>query len=180
MTIDEIPPETGALDNDLLFSATYEELRRLATLVRRNDPATTLTATTLVHEAWIKLSKSPGFCALSRLHFLRVAARAMRQLVVESARRRKAGKRGGQDAVFITFHDATQVAATNDEMVALDDALFELARISPRQALMIESRYFGGLEVPEVAELLGVSEATIHRDWRAAKAWLSRELRRER
>ncbi len=172
-----LPPASQA-DVDLLFSATYEELRRLAMLVRRNDPASTLTPTTLVHEAWIKLAKSPGFAAMSRLHFKQIAARAMRQLLVEAARRRRAEKRGGDQALFVTFDDARSAPAGEDELVALDAALQELAKLNPRQALMIETRYFGGLEVHEVAELLGVSEATIHRDWRVAKAWLARELRR--
>ena len=166
---------------DDLFSATYEELRRLASTVRRDDPGATLSPTALVHEAWLKLAGSPRFTAMSRLHFKQIAARAMRQLLVEAARRRKADKRGAGHAFLVTFDESLhQPMASENEIVALDAALGELARLNPRQVLMVEIRFFGGLEVPETAELLGVSEATVHRDWRVAKAWLARELRRGR
>lgn len=167
-----------ALDD--LFSAAYEELRRLAATVRRNDPAATLSPTALVNEAWLKLADSPAVARTSPLHFKRIAARAMRQVLVESARRRKADKRGGGAAV-VTFDDAmsgVSSVTTAKDVLGLDAALEALALIEPRQALMVESRFFGGLDVTETAELLGVSEATVLRDWRAAKAWLSRELRR--
>ena len=160
-----------------LFSAAYEELRRLAATVRRNDPAATLSPTALVNEAWLKLADSPAVARTSPLHFKRIAARAMRQVLVESARRRNADKRGGSAAV-VTFDDAMSSVTTADDVLGLDAALEALALIEPRQALMVESRFFGGLDVAETAELLGVSEATVLRDWRAAKAWLSRELRR--
>jgi RNA polymerase sigma factor (TIGR02999 family) len=102
----------------------------------------------------------------------------MRQLLIEAARRRHARKRGGDDNLSVTFDDSVQEAVTTgDELLALDSALAELARVNPRQALMVESRFFGGLDTLETAELLGVSEATILRDWRAAKAWLAHELR---
>ena len=167
-----------ALDD--LFSAAYEELRRLAATVRRKDPGATLSPTALVNEAWLKLAHSPAVARTSPLHFKRIAARAMRQVLVESARRRGADKRGGGAAV-VTFDDAMSTfssVTTADEVLGLDAALEALALIEPRQALMVESRFFGGLGVAETAELLGVSEATVLRDWRAAKAWLSRELRR--
>ena len=163
---------------DYLFSVTYEELRRLASTVRRGDPSATLSPTVLVNEAWLKLAASPRFAASSRLHFKRIAARAMRQLLIEAARRRHPRKRGGDDNWSVTFDDSVQEAVTTgDELLALDTALAELARINPRQALMVESRFFGGLDTLETSELLGVSEATILRDWRAAKAWLAHELR---
>lgn len=167
---------------DYLFSVTYEELRRLASSVRRSDPRATLSPTTLVNEAWLKLAASPRFTSTSRLHFKRIAARAMRQLLVEAARRRSAHKRGGdRGVIFVTFDDSGQEnAAGEKELLALDDALDELARIHPRQAMMVESRFFGGLDVTETAALLEVSEVTILRDWRAAKAWLAHELRRAR
>lgn len=160
-----------------LFSITYEELRRLASTVRRGDPSATLNPTALVNEAWLKLANSPGLATTSRLHFKRIAARAMRQVLVEAARRRNADKRGGQDANFVTFDESLAVAACGRELLGLDSALDELARMQPRQALMVESRFFGGLEIAEIAELLEVSEATILRDWRAAKAWLAHTLR---
>ena len=166
-----------ALDD--LFSAAYEELRRLAASVRRSDPSATLSPTALVNEAWLKLAASPHFAVTSPAHFKRIAARAMRQVLVEAARKRLAGKRGGGEAL-VTFDESAAASPTTTaaELVALDEALDALARVSPRQALMVESRFFGGLDVPEIGALLGVSEATVLRDWRAAKAWLARELQR--
>jgi RNA polymerase sigma factor (TIGR02999 family) len=164
---------------DQLFSVTYEELRRLASSVRRGDPSATLSPTALVNEAWLKLAKSPDVGATSRLHFKRIAARAMRQLLVEAARRRNSGKRGGGAQITVTFDEAFQKKpSSEDELLALNTALEALARMNPRQAVMVESRFFGGLDVPETAALLNVSEATVLRDWRAAKAWLTHELRR--
>ncbi len=172
------PEERRSLDQ--LFSVTYEELRRLASSVKRSDPGATLSPTTMVNEAWVKLAKSPGFASTSRLHFKRIAARAMRQVLVEAARRRHASKRGGGEGVtVITFDESQkQMASCGQDLLALDTALEELARIQPRQAMMVESRFFGGLDIAETAALLEVSEATILRDWRAAKAWLAHELRR--
>jgi RNA polymerase sigma factor (TIGR02999 family) len=166
---------------DQLFSVTYEELRRLAATVKRGDPNITLSPTALVNEAWLKLSKSPGMKVESPLHFKRIAARAMRQLLVEAARRRHADKRGGEAAIFVTFDEAMDGAVTpENELLALDSALLELAHAEPRQAVIVESRFFGGLEVREISELIGVSEATVLRDWRSAKAWLGHRLRETR
>jgi RNA polymerase sigma factor (TIGR02999 family) len=163
---------------DDLFSATYEELRRLASTVRRGDPSATLNPTALVNEAWIKLAKSPEIASTSRLHFKRIAARAMRQLLVEAARRRNAGKRGAGAEITVSFDAAEKKSPSGrEDLLALDRALDELAQMNERQAVMVESRFFGGLDIPETAELLEVSEATVLRDWRAAKAWLARELR---
>jgi len=166
---------------DHLFSVTYEELRRLASSVKRDDPRASLSPTTLVNEAWVKLAASPAFRSTSPLHFKRIAARAMRQVLVEAARRRHAAKRGGTDTTFVTFDEAIdQAASTAADLLALDRALDDLARVHPRQAVMVESRYFGGLDVIETAALLEVSEATIQRDWRAAKAWLAAQIIRTR
>ena len=166
---------------DHLFSVTYEELRRLASTVRRGDPAATLSPTTLVNEAWIKLADSPSFAAMSRLHFKRIAARAMRQILIEAARRRNARKRGGGEVLTVVFDDSLREAVSlGQDLLALNVALDDLARMSPRQATLVEGRFFGGLDVAETAELLEVSEATVLRDWRAAKAWLAHELRRAR
>ncbi|HKN73823.1 MAG TPA: ECF-type sigma factor [Candidatus Acidoferrum sp.] len=163
---------------DRLFSATYEELRRLASSVRRGDPSATLNPTALVNEAWMKMVKSPDVATASRLHFKRIAARAMRQILIEAARRRNAGKRGGGQDVTVSFDDSYQKAPScGDDLLRLDRALDELARMNPRQATLVESRFFGGLDIPETATLLKVSEATVLRDWRAAKAWLAHELR---
>ena len=175
--VGKAPGERHALDDQ--FSLAYEELRRLASSVRRGDPSATLSPTALVNEAWLKLANSPHLASTSRLHFKRIAARAMRQLLIEAARRRKADKRGG-DGNFsvVTFDESLAAAAAcGGELLALDAALEELARIHPRQALLVESRFFGGLDVAETAALLEVSEATVLRDWRAAKAWLAHQLR---
>jgi RNA polymerase sigma factor (TIGR02999 family) len=128
-----------------------------------------------VNEAWLKLASSPSVANTSPLHFRRIAARAMRQVMVDAARRRGAARRGG-GALAVTLDDALHSATTSEELLALDAALDELARLNPRQAQMVEHRYFGGLDVRETAELLGVSEATVLRDWRAARAWLAAEL----
>lgn len=171
---DSSPADREALDR--LFSLTYEELRRLAASVRRRAPDSTLSPTTLVNEAWLKLAASPAVAATSPLHFKRIAARAMRQVLISAARRRFATKRGG--ALLVTLDEASGAAAScAEELLELDAALDELARVNPRQALMVESRFFGGLEIDEAAALLGVSEATILRDWRAARAWLAQRLR---
>jgi len=172
------PEDRRALDR--LFSLTYEELRRLASTVKRGDPHATLSPTTLVHEAWLKLANSPHLGGASPLHFKRIAARAMRQLLVEAARRRSAHKRGGSAEVLMVVFDESlnQAPSGGDDLLALDTALDDLARMSPRQAMLVESRFFGGLDVGETATLLEVSEATVLRDWRAAKAWLAHELAR--
>jgi len=165
---------------DRLFSVTYEELRRLASSVKRSDPLATLSPTTLVNEAWLKLRSSPGVADLSPLHFKRIAARAMRQVLIEAARRRKAAKRGGGVALVPLDDSLGTTVAAAEDLLGLDEALRELARANPRQAMMVESRFFGGLDVAETAELLGVSEATVLRDWRAAKAWLGQAIRSSR
>ena len=168
-------PEQKRVDE--LFSVAYEELRRLASTVLRGDPSATLNPTALVNEAWLKLASSPRFAATSLLHFKRIAARAMRQVLIEAARRRNALKRGRGAPITVTFDDARDEAARYaKDLLALDAALNELARIQPRQAMMVEGRFFGGLDIAQTAELLEVSEATIFRDWRAARAWLAHQL----
>lgn len=165
-----------ALDD--LFCLTYAELRRLASRIRRHDARATLNPTALVNEAWLKLAHSPQLGSVTPLHFKRIAARAMRQVLVEAARRRNSDKRGGGLALA-TLDEAFEPARTGGEdLLALDAALVELARFDPRQAAVIESRFFGGLDVSETAQALSVSEATVLRDWRAARAWLAHQLRR--
>jgi RNA polymerase sigma-70 factor, ECF subfamily len=163
-------------DLDALFSTAYEELRHLASSVKRSDGNATLSPTTLVNEAWLKLSMTPALGAISQLHFKRIAARAMRQVLVDAARHKNAVRRGGEN-MHITFDDsiASNVSGS-EQLLALDEAMNELARINPRQAIMVETRFFGGLSVPEIADMLKISEATVLRDWRAARAWLACEL----
>jgi len=164
---------------DDLFAETYEELRRVASAVKRHNQNATLNPTALVHEAWLKISACAGAESLSLLHFKRIAAQAMRQVLIDAARRRKARKREAADTVIATLGPASTPATfADEELIALDQALTKLAEMSPRQATMVEGRFFGGLETAEIAELLGVSEATVMRDWRTARAWLGKEFRK--
>lgn len=170
---------TDQADLDALFSATYEELRRLAVLLRRRHSSATLNPTALVHEAWLKLSASNGVSSASPLHFKRIAARAMRQVLIDDIRRRRTAKRAGSNDVLVRMDLSSEPMIVADhELLALDSSLDKLAQMSPRQATVVESRFFGGFEMAEIAELLGISEATVLRDWRAAKAWLAQEVRR--
>ena len=165
---------------DEQFSLVYEELRRLAASVLRSEQNGRVTPTTLVHEAWLKLAHSPEIAETSPLHFRRIAARAMRQVLVEAARRRNALRRGNGE-LLVTFDESVPgVNAFSEpkEILALDSALDSLGRISVRQAKLVEGRFFGGLEMSELAVLLEVSEATIAREWRSARAWLALEIRR--
>jgi RNA polymerase sigma factor (TIGR02999 family) len=162
---------------DAYYTAAYEELRRLAAVVGRQKRPGALNPTTLVHEAWLKLARSPDFTPESSLHFKRIAARAMRQVLVEAARRRHSRKRSGDfEAVHIAFDDDAFGVSTSGRLVELDEALIELARVSPRQAQVVEARFFGGLTVTEIADSLAVSEVTVMRDWRVARAWLTTAL----
>jgi RNA polymerase sigma factor (TIGR02999 family) len=166
-----------ALDD--LYSLVYEELRRLAAFIRRNEVNAPLNTTALVHEAWLKLKDSPSLGLKTPPHFKAIAARAMRQVLVDEARRRNARKRGGaREAILVSFGDATEtMASCAEELLVLDAALKELANLSPRQAQVVESRFFGGLSAVEIAAELRVSESVIDRDWRAAKAWLAGRIR---
>ncbi len=164
-----------------MFSAAYDELRRLAAHIHRADDAATLTPTALVNEAWVKLASTPDIAETTPLHFRRIAARAMRQVLVEAARRRHAEKRGGPDAAFITLDDGVVPdVATGEELLSLNAALDELAVMNERQARVVELRFFAGLEVTEAADALGISQETVYRDWRAARAWLAVRLRTAR
>lgn len=167
---------------DELFSVAYEELRRIASSVRRSDANATVSPSTLVNSAWLRLANSPRIAPQSELHFKRIAVQAMRRVLVEAARRRQAYKRGGGDAIqFVPFDDSVGLPISCDEdLLALDAALADLARLSPRQATLIEARFFGGLDAAEISAILDVSPATVDRDWRAAKAWLASEIRRQR
>jgi RNA polymerase sigma factor (TIGR02999 family) len=164
---------------DWVFSLAYEELRRMAAAVRRGDPNATLSTTALVNEAWLKLVRNHRFSVVSPLHFKRIASRAMRQLLVEAARRRCAEKRGGASEVDAVdaFGDRLSLPR-GEELIELDMALEELARMNARQAALVEARFFGGFELAETAALLNCSEATVLRDWRAARAWLALRLGR--
>lgn len=161
---------------DDLFAMVYEELRRLARVVRRGRAGETLNTTALVHEAYAKLVPSPSLDVESRTHFFRVVARAMRQVLVNAAEARMAAKRGG-NWVPVTLHDHPAERPLDAEtLLALDAGLRELETLDPRQVRIVECRFFAGLSVPETAETLGISEPTVKRDWRAARAWLAQRL----
>ena len=170
-------PSLSRENLDHLFSLAYEELKYLAAAVRRSHPSAPLSATTMVNEAWIKLARTPGVANTSPLHFRRIAARAMRQILVSEARRRNALKREQSSALLTGFPgDASNPMLRDGQLLALDQALDQLAALNPRQAQMVESRFFGGLEMSEIADLLDVPEATLLRDWRAARAWLAARI----
>lgn len=158
-----------------LFARVYGELKVMARQVRSRGPDETLTTTALVHEAYLKLVPSANRSWEGRNHFFGAAARAMRQILVDAARRHLAAKRANAGEVAV---DELRVAAPlrPERLVALDEALERLAAMDPRRARVVEHRVFGGLTTAETAALLGVGTATVERDWRAARAWLAAEL----
>lgn len=162
--------EPAALEQ--LVSLVYEDLRRLAGRQLQHEYGErTLNATALVHESYLKLGGA-AMVARDRAHFLAIAARAMRRVLVDQARDRKAAKRGGGVWERATLTDGAWVGEFDlDGMLALDEALTEL---EPRQRQVVECRFFGGMEEREIAAALGVSERTVHRDWMKARAWLYR------
>lgn len=163
---------------DELFEITYQELKELAHQHRRRwKGSTTLGTTVLVHEAYRKLAGSGNLRTWERAHFLAVAARAMRQILVNYAERQSAQKRGG-GVEPIDLDAANPVAPeVADEILALHEALEVLSRSEPRRGQVVECRFFAGMTIEETAEALGVSPATVKRDWVLATAWLRRQVR---
>lgn len=162
---------------DRLLPLVYQELRGVAgRAMRRERPGHLLQATALVHEAYLRLFRDAGLTFENRAHFFGIAARSMRQILVEHARARQAAKRaGGLEAVPLEDGMARTEAPPVD-LLALDEALDRLAASDARQARIVELRYFGGLSVEETAEALGLSPATVKREWTVARAFLFREL----
>ena len=157
-----------------LMPVVYAELRRLAAArLRAERPDHTLQPTALVHEAYLRLAEQRSVAWVNRGHFFRIAARIMRRILVDHARRRRARKR---DAAPLRLVAAEETADRAPELVALDSALTSLEKLDPQQARVIELRFFGGLTVEETAEATGVSTATVKREWRTARAWLQREI----
>jgi len=171
----------GAPDaEERLFPLVYDELRRMAgRYVRRERREHTLQATALVHEAYLRLVDQDSISWQGRSQFIAIAATMMRRILVDHARKQKYAKRGG-GAVKVSLDDAGDIEEGRDlDLVALDEALEDLAKLDREKAALVELRYFAGLSLEETAEVLGVSRATIVRQWRVARAWLYRQLSEE-
>lgn len=164
---------------DTLLPRVYKELRRLARHQLRNERQDhTLQSAALVHEAYLRLVgvNSPQW--ESRTHFFAIAAQLMRQILVDYARRHRAAKRGGTICT-VSLEDAMAVSRqAHVDVVALDDALQALARIDERQSRVVELRFFAGLSLNQISDVLDLAPATVQRDWTAARAWLHREISR--
>jgi RNA polymerase sigma-70 factor, ECF subfamily len=160
-----------------LVPLVYQELRRIAgQRMRREPPGHTIQATALVNEAWVRLLAGARVQWQDRNHFYAVASRIMRRALVDAARARRTGKRGGLLGQ-VELSESLHAAPPRDaELIALDEALESLAALDRRKARVIELRFFGGLGVDETADALGVSPQTVLRDWRLARAWLKREM----
>lgn len=160
-----------------LLALVYEQLRRIARGQLRRRGAASLVTTELVHEAFLKLYSGAGVSANDRAHFLALAATAMRQVLIDHFRSRRAEKRGGgvEAATLETFHGAP-LEDRGGTVLAVHEALDSLAKLDPRLAKVVECRFFGGMNEDEIGAALGVSKRTVSREWRQAKAWLAREL----
>ncbi len=164
---------------DRLMPFVYDELRRLARNYMRNQPSDhTLQTTALVNEAYMRLIDSDKVRWQNRTHFFAISAQLMRRILVDSARAKNANKRGG-DNQKVTFSEALPVSLEKEsELLALDTALDNLAKLNDRQAQIVEMRYFGGMNEKEIGEALEISTRTVRRDWSVARAWLFRELKK--
>jgi RNA polymerase sigma factor (TIGR02999 family) len=171
-----VEPEGARESADaLLRRMAYEDLLRMAHAERRSDPFATLSTRTLLHEAFLKLAAAPPFRVEDQGHLRGILRRAMRQVLVDSARKRRTAKRSG---VMVTADDDIPDGEdTTDLVIALHEALETLERLDPRQASVIEARFFCGYTIAETAAQLGVSESTVKDDYRAASAWLASNLR---
>lgn len=162
-----------------VFPLVYRELRRIAgRSMNRQGASHTLQTTELVHEAYLRLTGDSAKRWVNRGHFFGVAAKAMRHFLVDYARARAAGKRGGHYKLLSLEDTFLAAGERMTEVVSLDDALTALTKLHPRQSQIVELRFFGGLSVEQTAETLKISSETVARDWRAAKAWLHCELAR--
>lgn len=162
----------------LLLSLVYDELRRLAhRYLRKERPDHTLQSAALVHEAYLRLMKQQPMQFENRAHFFAVSAQLMRQILVEYARRRKAAKRG--PGYKLTLDESVVPARSRSvNLIALDDALNGLAKVDQQQCRIVELRFFSGLSIEETSHVLGISPATVKRDWNTAKLWLYNQIRR--
>jgi len=170
--------DEGAIEK--LMPLVYDELHRMARRYMSSEkPGHTLQATALVNEAYLRLVEASQATWQNRTHFFAVSAQVMRRILVDWARSRQAAKRGN-DVPALELDEAFAVPMqTGSNLVAVDDALTALALVDPRKSQIVELRFFGGLTVEETAEVLKISQETVHRDWKLAKSWLRRELGRE-
>ena len=160
-----------------LLPLVYDQLRILARdLMSQERPDHTLQATALVHEAYLKLVDQTRVDWRGRSHFFAVAAQAMRRILVDHARQHQAAKRGGRRERNTLDEELVTGRQQEEDLLALEDALVKLAELDPRQAEMVELRFFGGLSVAEVAEALGMSKRSVEREWTMVRSWLRREL----
>ena len=161
-----------------LVALVYKELRRLAQHQLESErPDHTLQSTALVHEAYLRMMGQQPAQFQNRAHFIAIASRLMRQVLVDYARERRAGKRDGGCRIAFEFAEALPMNG-DAELLALDDALEELSRIDERQAKIVEMKFFGGLSAPDISQVLGLSRATVDRDWATARVWLHRQMSR--
>lgn len=162
---------------DRVFALLYQPLRRMASARMAGERAGhTLTPTALVHEAWLRIHDGAPIAVTDRRHFLAIAARVMRQILIDHARVRSRGKRGGGNAHATLDQTLADPGTDPHTLLAIDQALTQLAAIDPDMAQVVELRFFAGLAIEEVAAVLGKSERGVNRDWTAARAWLGRAL----
>jgi RNA polymerase sigma factor (TIGR02999 family) len=162
---------------DQLFETLYAELGRIAhRQLRRGRPGETLSTTAVVHEAYLKLSEGRSAEIQDRAHFMALAARVMRQVIVDVARRRQTLKRGRTAPQALLDDEAVAADALADELVAIEQALSRLETLDPRLARIVEWRFFGGMSEDEIGEVLGITSRTVRREWREARAFLYRDL----
>ncbi|PYS59722.1 MAG: RNA polymerase subunit sigma-70 [Acidobacteria bacterium] len=162
---------------EALVPLIYKELRNLAhNFLYRERPGHTLQTTALVHEAYLKLIDQNDARWQNRAHFFAIAAQAMRRILIDSARKHAAVKRGGPQEELSLDEVADIALEPDSNLLKLDEALNELAKIDPRQSRIVELRYFGGLTIEETAEVISVSPATVKREWMMARAWLHQEI----
>lgn len=160
-----------------LIPLVYKELRKIAGAhLRRESARNSLQPTALVHEAYLRLIDVRQIDWQSRAHFFSIASTLMRRILVDHARAHRAQKRGGHEETIYVEEAQLQSPARTPEVIALDDALLELAKLDERQAKIVEMRFFAGMTEEETGEVLGISARTVKRDWRMAKAWLFKEL----
>jgi len=158
---------------DALFSTVYEELRRVAANLLRSESCYTLSPTGLVHEAWLRLKASPALAQTTPQHFKNIAAHVIRQVLIEAARSRNAQKRGGPERMQVTLDESMAMGLDRTlELLQVDESLRHLEAVDVRQARLAELKLFSELTNPEIAEEMGISLATVERDWRVARAWL--------